>query len=102
MKARGGRAGITEPAGAFPRLAIENGTLERPFASNSLWITEGHIDVGGRTIDNGLPLPFNESGHIRLVLSGAEGELVVRGDGAYLEPTGPAVFIEAFTGCDEA
>jgi hypothetical protein len=80
------------------RLIIENGKFDHPFSSPSLWVTEGHIAVGGRLFDNGIPLPFDEHGEIRLFLSGAEGELVISGDRAYLEPTGPAVYVEEFSG----
>ena len=78
------------------RLVIESGEFDRPFSSPSLWVTDGHIAVGDRVFDNLLPFPFDEHGEIHLLLTGAEGSLAVRGDRVYLEPTGPAVYIENF------
>ena len=82
--------GWTLPA----RLVVEDGTFDRPFASPSLWILNGHVAVGNRLFDNGIPLPFDERGHIRLVFSGAEGELAISGTRVYLEPTGTATYVE--------
>jgi hypothetical protein len=78
------------------RLVIENGDLDRPFPSQSLWVTDGHIAVGDRLFDGCLPLPFDESGAVRLCLSGPEGQLVVWGGRAYLQPTGEPTYIEEF------
>lgn len=82
------------------RLVIENGVFTRPFSSTVLWVIDGHIDVGDILFDNSIPLPFDEHGTIRLFLSGAEGELVISGNRACLEPTGPAIYVEEFSGCD--
>ena len=76
------------------RLVIENGEFDRPFSSPSLWVTDGHIAVGDRVFDNAIPLPFDERGEIRLLLSGTEGQLTIRGKRAYLEATGAAVYLE--------
>jgi hypothetical protein len=78
------------------RMVIENGEFEHPPASLSLWITDGHIAVGDCHFDNFIPLPFDEHGGIRLLLSGAEGQIAIRGDRAFLEATGPAVYVEEF------
>ena len=78
------------------RLVIENGEFDHPFSSPTLWVTDGQIVVGDRVFNNALPLPFEEHGEIHLLLSGAEGTLAVRDNRVYLEPTGPAVFIEEF------
>ena len=80
------------------RLVIENGEFARPFSSTVLWVTDGHIAVGDLLFDNTIPLPFDEHGTIRLFLSGAEGELVISGNRAYIEPTGPAIYVEEFSG----
>ncbi|MGO9113426.1 MAG: hypothetical protein ACLP9L_29700 [Thermoguttaceae bacterium] len=78
------------------RLVIENGELDNPFSSSSLWITDGHIAAGNRFFENAIPLPFDEHGDIRLLLTGAEGQLAVHGNHVYLEETGPAVYVEEF------
>lgn len=82
------------------KLVVENGVFDRPFASASLWITEGHIAIGDRLLE-AVPLPFNEHGEIRIFLTGAEGELVVRGSHARIEEVGPAVFVEYFSPSDK-
>jgi hypothetical protein len=64
-------------------------------------VTDGHIAVGDRLYENCIPLPFDEHGDIRLLLSGAEGELAIRGKRAYVEPTGPAAYVEDFSAPDE-
>jgi hypothetical protein len=51
-----------------------------------------------KVLDSCIPLIYYE---IHLFLSGAEGELIIRGDRAYLEPTGPAVYVEKFSASDE-
>ena len=94
---RDGGTGWRLPA----RLVIENGEFGRPFSSPSLRITDGHVAIGDCVFDNGLPLPFDKHGEIRLFLSGAEGELLISGDHAYLEATGPAVYVEEFSASDE-
>lgn len=78
------------------RLVIENGELDHPFSSPSLWVTDGHVAVGDRVFDNAIPIPFDEQGEIHLVLSGAEGQIAIRGNRAFLEATGPAVYVEEF------
>ena len=83
------------------RLIIENGELDHPFPSPRLWVTAGQITVGDRLYDNCIPLPFDERGEICLILSGAEGKLAIRGNRAYLEPTGAAVYLEDFSASDE-
>lgn len=83
------------------RLVVENGEFERPFSSPSLWVTDGHIAVGECLFVNLVPLPFDAHGEIRLFLSGAEGEIVIKGNRVYFEPFGPAVYVEEFPGSDE-
>ncbi len=89
--------GWTVPA----RLVIVYGKFVRPFSSPSLWVMVGHVAIGDRLFDNGIPLPFDERGELRLFLSGVEGEVAIGGDRAYFEATGPAIFIEEFSGSDE-
>ena len=84
------------------RLVIENGELDHPFSLPSLCVTDGHIAVGDRLFDNAVPLPFDEYGEIRLLLSGAEGQVAIRGNRAYIEPTGPAIYVEEFFPSGEA
>ena len=98
-----GRPGVDRGTGwNLPaRLVIEHGEFDRPFSSPFLRVTDGHIAVGDRLYDNGIPLPFDEHGEIHLFLSGAEGELAIRGKRAYVEPTGAAVYIEEFSALDE-
>jgi hypothetical protein len=98
-----GRPGLDRGTGwSLPaRLVVENGKFDRPFSSPSLCVADGHVSVGDRRFDNCIPMPFDERGKIRLFLSGGEGELVISGDRTYLEPTGPAVCIEEFSGSDE-
>jgi len=83
------------------RLVIENGEFDHPFSSPYLWVTGGHIAVGDRIVEDTIPLPFDEHGKIHLLLSGAEGQLAIRGNRAYLEETGPAVYVEDFHPSDE-
>jgi hypothetical protein len=80
------------------RFVVESGEFDRPFSSSSLWVTEGRIAVDNRLFDNFIPLPLDAPGKIRLILSGAEGDLVISGVRAYVEPTGPAVYVEEFPG----
>ena len=84
------------------RLVIENGDFTGPFSSSSLLVSDGHIAVDDRVFDNAIPFPFDERGEIRLHLSGAEGTLAIRGTRAYLESTGPAVYVEEFSPSEEA
>jgi hypothetical protein len=78
------------------RLVIENGTIEHPLPSQSLWILDGSITVADRLFDNMVPLPFDERGEIRLSLYSEEGELVVHGERVYVEPAGEAIYVEEF------
>jgi hypothetical protein len=83
------------------RLVVEGGEFAIPFLSPSLWITDGRVSVGDRLYENILPLPFDNRGEIHLYLSGAEGEITLRGSRIFLEPTGPAVYVEESPGMDE-
>lgn len=78
------------------RLVIEHGEWERPCSSGSLWITEGRITVSGRLYDNLTPLPFDERGQVYMSLSGAEGEYIISGERAHIEPAGEPRYIEKF------
>jgi hypothetical protein len=97
-----GRPGIDRGTGwTLPaRLVIENGRYDRPFVSHSLWVIDGHISIDDSLLDNCIPLPFDKRGRIRLFLAGAEGELAISGDRVYVEPMGPAVYVEEFPGTD--
>jgi hypothetical protein len=89
--------GWTLPA----RLVIENSEFECPLPSSSLWVIDGRISIADRVLENMMPVPFDEHGEIRVHLSGSEGEIFITGNHAYLEPIGPAIYIEDFSPCDE-
>lgn len=99
-----GRLGLDRGTGwSLPaRLIIESGEFDQPFSAPSLCVTDGQIAVGDCVFDNVIPLPFDEQGEIRLLLSGAEGQLAIRGKRAYLEATGAATYVEEFCPSEEA
>ena len=78
-------------------LRIQNAAL-RETPPLPLWILDGVIAVGLQTYDDLLPLPFDQSGSVVVMLTGAEGTLRVTGVAAALTLLGEPTLVEEFPG----
>ncbi len=65
-------------------------------------ISDGHIIVDGKKLDNMIPLPFKAFGKIQLFFVTQYGkELKIKAEEAYCEEVDQPIFIENFPGFNE-
>ncbi|QSQ25831.1 hypothetical protein JY651_13255 [Pyxidicoccus parkwayensis] len=75
-------------------LTIGSGSIaSAPLAAN-MRISDGSIQVGEEYFGNLAPVPFKHSGAVTLRFEGAEGLLLVKGQGATLTLHGEPRFVE--------
>jgi hypothetical protein len=78
-------------------VVVQNASIVAVPSETSLWITRGSVEVEG-SLQDGLPLPFDASGAIRIEWTGAEGRLAVSGSGLSVIPLDEPRFVEKFPG----
>ena len=84
------------------RITVFGGTRTGSFEGVALSIVDGAITIGSRTFENIVPLVLDETGHVVVSLTLANGvTLTVTGTRPVIEPTGEGRFVERFAGVDE-
>ena len=79
-------------------LRIRGGLIGLRPPKGILGITNGRLTLGARVLENRVPVPLEFAGPTRLELEGAEGKLLVTGNGATLALAGEPKFVENFPG----
>ena len=77
-------------------LTIKGASVVRRPAGGQMRIDDGVISVDGRSFSNVIPLPFQETGGVRVLLESAEGTLEVVGTELSIALHGDARYVETF------
>jgi hypothetical protein len=78
------------------RLVFERASIEERSCGSSLWILDGSIICGTKSLENQIPIPFDLAEPLELIASGGEGRLRIRAARARLVLVGEPRFVEHF------
>jgi hypothetical protein len=94
-----GEPGVDEGTGWIQPLAVElsNADVEGNIPHLPCDLSDGHMKLEGRRLENVIPIPLDRVGTVEIRLESKRGEsLLVRGDSVKVTILGNARFIEEF------
>ena len=100
-----GRPGVDAGTGWWQdtQITVERGVVEGPITNWPAEMYDGVLEIDGERFDNGVPVPFERVGEVRLTLKlSYDDPFVVLGSGVRVELShGAPVCIEEFPGTNE-